>query len=251
MVRISLPFLSYEPDATMIPCPVCRVENDEFATTCRSCKAFLQNRVVNLDLFETAWKILEAPKKTFQRIAIAEHKNYSLALFSMFGISLSFTLFWYLRLGDRFDTLLDLVPTALGAGLVLGLLSSVVLSGLYHGFAKLLGGKTSFRNSFAILAYAATPVVLSLFLVLPIELLTFGMYLFTWNPHPYTIKPVSYVALIGFDGIMALWSVLLATLGTVVGHHVDIIKAIVIVLLTVGMYGFLLLAAAQQVLAIL
>lgn len=223
----------------MIPCPVCRVENDEFATSCRSCKAFLQNRVPNLDLFETAWKILESPKKTFQRIAIAEHKNYSLALFAMLGVSLSFTLFWYLRLGDRFDTLLDLVPIALGSGLVLGLLSSVVLSGFYYGFAILLGGKSSFKNSLAILAYAATPVVLSLFFVLPIELLTFGMYLFTWNPHPYTIKPFSYVALVGFDGIMGLWSVLLAILGTVVGHHVGLIKALVIVLVTLGVYGFL------------
>lgn len=235
----------------MIQCPVCHAENDEFATRCRSCKSFLQNRVVNLDLFETAWKILESPRKTFYRIAIAEHKNYSLALFSMFGISLSFTLFWYFRLGDRFDTLFDLVPIALGIGLVLGLLSSMVLSLVYHGLAKLFGGKTSFRNSLAILAYATTPVVLSLFLVLPIELLTFGMYLFTWNPHPYTIKPVSYVALVGFDGLMGLWSLLLATLGTVVGHHVGAVKSILIILLTLGIYGSLVLVVAKQASAFL
>lgn len=232
-------------------CPVCHGENDEFATSCRFCKSFLQNRVVNLDLFETAWKILESPQKTFHRIAIAEHKNYSLALFSMFGISLSFTLFWYFRLGNRFDTLLDLVPMALGVGLVLGLFSSMVLSGVYHGLAKLFGGSSSFMNSFAILAYATTPVVLSLFLVLPIELLTFGMYLFTWNPHPYTIKPFSYVALVGFDGLMGLWSMLLATLGTVVGHHIGVMKSILIILLTLGIYGSLVLAVAKQASAFL
>lgn len=230
----------------MIHCPVCQAENDTFATRCHSCKAFLQNRVPNLDFFDTAWKILESPGKAFQRIALAEHKNYSLLLFSLFGISLMFTVFVTLRLGDRFDTLLDLVPVAIGIGLILGLLSSVVLSVVYHGIATLFGGKTTFRTSLAMLAYGLTPVVLSLFLIQPIELLTFGMYLFTWNPHPYTIKPFSYLVLMGLDGLTALWSIVLFIAGTIVGHHVGVLRAILVVLLTVAAYGLIVWTAAQQ-----
>lgn len=179
----------------MIKCTVCLTENDEFATICRQCKAFLQDRIPNLDLFETGWRVLESPHKAFRVITLAEHKNYSLFLFTLFGISLSFTGFWFFRLGNRFASLLDLMPWAFGAGIVLGFAVAAILPLAYFLFAKMAGGSTGYRTSLAVLGYSLTPIALSLFLVLPIELLTFGMFLFTWNPHPYTIKPLSYISL--------------------------------------------------------
>jgi len=233
----------------MMKCPVCSKENDDFATTCIRCSSFLQNRIPNLDFFETAWKILESPQKTFRRIVVAEHKNYSFFLFALFGISLSFSAFWYFRLGNRFDTLLDLIPWAVLVGVCFGVATALVLTALYHGVAKLLGGNSSLRNSFAILAYSLVPIVGSLVLVLPIELLTFGMYLFTSNPHPYTIKPLSYVLLMGFDGAVAAWSILLVTIGTIVGHQLSLVRSIVTVSVTLALFGgvFFLAAGALQV----
>jgi hypothetical protein len=220
----------------MVKCTVCLAENDDFAVTCTSCKAFLQNRVPNLDLFDIGWKVLESPRKAFRTITIAEHKNYALFLFSLFGISLSFTGFWLFRLGTRFISFIDLIPAAVGSGLILGLVSSVVLSGIYYAFARILGGTAGFRTSLGVLGYSLTPIVLALFLVLPIELLTFGMYLFTSNPHPYTIKPVSYVVLIGFDALVSVWSIWLAVVGTRVSHRVNLFKSVIAVLGTVALF---------------
>ena len=229
----------------MIQCTVCLTENDEFATTCVSCKAFLQNRIPNLDLFDIGWKVIESPRTAFRSIALAEHKNYALFLFTLFGISLSFTLFWLFRLGTRFASLMDLIPAAVGVGIVLGLVAAVVIAGIYHGLVKLLGGAAGFRTSLGMLGYSTTPLALSLFLVLPIELLTFGMYLFTSNPHPYSIKPVSYVLLLGFDGAVSIWSIALAVVGTKVGHRIGLMKSIVAVLGSLLLFLGGLMMAAQ------
>jgi hypothetical protein len=230
----------------MIQCTVCLAENDEFATTCVSCKAFLQNRIPNLDLFDIGWKVIESPRSAFRSIALAEHKNYALFLFSLFGISLSFTLFWYLRLGTRFMSLIDLIPAAVGAGIVLGFAAAIILTGVYHFLARLFGGAAGYRTSLGLLGYSMIPIALSLFLVLPIELLTFGMYLFTSNPHPYTLKPTSYLLLVGFDGALALWSISLAVVGTCVGHRISLFKSLVAVLGTLGLFLAVLFLVARQ-----
>lgn len=230
----------------MIQCPVCHIENDDFAITCSQCKGFIQDRVPNLNLFETGWTVLESPLKAFRTITLAEHKNYVLFLFTLFGISLSFTGFWLFRLGRYFENLLDLIGSALGAGVVLGLAAALVLTLAYHGLARLLGGRSGFRNSLGLLGYSLTPIALTLFIILPIELLTFGMYMFTGNPHPYTLKPVSYVILIGFDSVIAAWSVILAVLGTRVGHQINTAKSILVVLGTMALLGGVLLVTAEQ-----
>lgn len=230
----------------MIACPVCQVENDDFATTCKACKAFIQNRIPNLDLFHTLWKIIESPRSTFHQIVLAEHKNFSLFLFSLFGISLSFTAFWYFKLGDRFESLFDLLGWAFLTGIGIGLAMAVMLTTVYHLVAKLFGSSTSVRNSFAVLAYSSTPIIASLVFVLPIELLTFGMFLFTSNPHPYTIKPISYVVLIGFDIAVALWSIILLLVGTMVSHKINFLKSVFVVLIAVSTTGMALLTIASS-----
>lgn len=231
----------------MITCPVCLAENDDFATTCTKCKAFLQNRVPNLDLFQTAWKILESPRATFRQIVLAEHKNFSLLLFALFGINLSFTAFWYFKLGSRFDTLLDLLPWALLIGLGLGAVTAVVLTLAYHVVARILGGAGGWKDSMALLAYSLIPIAISLLILLPIELLTFGMYFFTSNPPPYTLKPVSYVLLVGIEALLALWSFILVIVGTKVGHRLGVLKSILVVVLTVGLFGGGLFFAASHI----
>jgi hypothetical protein len=211
----------------MITCAVCKTQNDEYAIVCTSCKSYIQNRIPNLDFFDTVWKVIESPRTAFHDITLAEHKNYSLLLFSLFGIALSFTGFWYFRLGLRFESLLDLLAVATGVGVIVGFVCAILVTGLFEILARLFGGKGSVRNSLAVLAYATTPVSLTLVLILPVELLTFGMYLFTANPDPYTFKPGLYVTLIGADTAVGLWAFVLAILGAVVGKQMSLIKSVV------------------------
>lgn len=235
----------------MVQCPVCKTQNDDFATTCIQCHSYIQNRIPNLDFFDMAWRVIETPRKAFHTISLAEHKNYSLFLFSLFGISITFTAFWFFKLGDRFGNLLDLIIWALLAGAVLGLVVAPITGGLHFLLTKLFKGKAGFRNSFGVMAYSLIPVVVSLILILPIELLTFGMYLFTSNPHPFTIKPVSYVILLGFDGVVGFWSVLLAILGTRVSQRLSIALSTAVVALILAMLGGLFFFGGRELQGVL
>jgi hypothetical protein len=232
----------------MIRCTVCSAENDDFALICLQCKGFLQNRVPNLDFFATSWEILESPRKAFHRITLAEHKNYSFALFSSLGICLAFTTFWYYRLGERFDSLVELIAKGLLFGVVAGIVLALLIPTAHWGVTKTLGGTSSFRSSLGVTAYALIPVTLSLALILPIELATFGMYLFTSNPQPYTIKPLSYVILVGFDSALGLWAVLLAVFGTMVSQRLSAVRSAVSVFLVLLVTaGLVWLAASKTV----
>jgi hypothetical protein len=230
----------------MIKCPVCLAENSDFATVCIQCKAFLQDRIPNINLFETAWKVIESPQTAFRQIVLAEHKNFSLFLFSFFGISLAFTAFWYFKLGNRFLSLLDVMEWAFISGVAIGLASAVFLTIVYHVTARSLGGKARIRDSMGLLAYTLVPVVISLFLVLPIELLTFGMYLFTSNPSPYSIKPLSFILLAGFDGLVGVWTLILSVVATRVGHRLNTTRSLTVIVLTLLLFAGALLVAASQ-----
>jgi hypothetical protein len=226
----------------MIKCSVCQLENDEFATICSGCRGFLQERVPHLYLFETIWGILHSPRRSFQRIVLAKRKNFSLLMFVLFGVCCSFGFLWFLKLGVFFENLPELLIWGVAFGIVGGMLGSPLLAFILHLTATILGGRSSYRVAYPVLSYSVIPIVLTLFLVLPIELLTFGMYLFTWNPDPYAIKPVSYVALIGFDVVMIGWSVGLLGMGTRIAYRIGWLKALLVAAITmisiVGMgYG--------------
>jgi hypothetical protein len=122
-----------------------------------------------------------------------------------------------------------------------------VLVLLYYAFAKLLGGKATLRSSLALLAYSLVPIVLSLFLVLPIELLTFGMYLFTSNPHPYVLKPFSYLMLVGFDAVVTAWSIFLVIIGGMVAHRLTFAKSALAAALTLGVVCGAFILGSQRV----
>ena len=76
--------------------------------------------------------------------------------------------------------------------------------------------------------------------------MTFGMYLFTSNPDPYVIKPVSYIMLIGFDILMGGWTVVLSVIGTSVVHRLPAGKAAGLVVVVLGILagGFFLIVSA-------
>ncbi|MGD1045544.1 MAG: Yip1 family protein [Bacteroidota bacterium] len=222
----------------MINCSVCQTDNDQYATICKKCGGFLQNRVPNLDLFDVLWKIIENPRNAFRLIIRAEHKNYALLLYTLSGIALTFTGFWYFKLGDRFENILVLIFLSTLIGISLGIALCPLASSIHWGLSVILGSKTSFRNSLGVTSYSLTPIVLSLLFVLPIELLTFGMYFFTFNPPPITIKPILYILLIGLDSALAGWALILLIIGTNVGNQTSLWKSIVI---SSAVYGLIVI----------
>jgi len=222
-------------------CPVCGIDNGEFATTCSSCKSYLQSKVDALDLFGTLWRLLESPREAFRRIVLSQHKNYVFLLSALLGVSLVYGLFWFKNLANFFSNIL----TLLGAGLLLGppvgialaALSSLILTGLLRVFRK----RVSVRNMFTVVSYAAAPVVFSLIAVFPVEVAVFGSDLFRSDPSPMAIKPVVYSILLLLDGLAVVWSWVLLTRGVSVAGGLSIPKALFVT------FGFLVIAGAAAI----
>ncbi len=191
-----------------LECSLCHALNDHLAVVCASCGSFLQARVENLDLFLTAWRVLERPAQAFRTVAIARHKNYVVVLSAFAGYAFTFFAFWLVKAGDHTDSLVNFLAAGLAVGPAVGIIVMTMIAAFLALVLRIAGARSRFRNVFAVSAYALVPIVISAALVLPIEIMTFGLYFFTTNPSPAILKPVSYYTLLGLDGLFALWSLL-------------------------------------------
>ncbi len=215
-------------------CTVCGAENPATATICSSCKGFLQNRVATLDLFSTAWRTMTAPAKAFHDIAIADHKNYAITLFSLSGIPIvGLTVAW-LQAGDLVGGLFETTGVVFAAGAVAGTVLGLLLAIIHMASAALLRGDVAFRRSLGVTAYALTPTVSVGLLLIPIALLTFGEHWYTSNPSPETINAASFWSIVVLQTLAASWSFVLLTIGGGVALRLGRWRALTAAAISVG-----------------
>jgi hypothetical protein len=211
----------------MVICSICGKENDDLAVTCVSCRSFVQGKVDTLDLFSTIWGLMESPGRTFRRIAMARSKNYVVLLATLFGVYLAYTVLWFKHLGNQFQNLAIITGMGLAAGPVLGILFTLFAALLIVLVSRLFRGKGKYRNTLAVTAYATFPLAAVLVLVFPVKIAIFGIFLFGTNPPPAVINPPLYYALLGFDGLAALWTWVLLLRGIAVANQTGLLRAVV------------------------
>jgi hypothetical protein len=219
---------------TALTCTVCGLENDSFSVKCSACGSFLQNRIPNIDLFDMLWKVIESPSKAFREIVFAEHKNFWFALMVINGIFISFTSKWLMKIGDRYENLLDIIIRSLLDGMAYGILILPLCGLFYHLTVKALSGKANLRSSLGIFSFSLTPLLVALVVFVPIDLLTFGQFLFTANPDPYVIKPASFIALVAVKSACVVWSIVLLAVGTTIGHRIPMATSIAVGIAGIG-----------------
>ena len=182
----------------MIICPICSTANHHLRIVCTSCGGFIQQKIDTLNLFETIWKLFESPGKAFHSIAIAQHKNYSLLLGALSGYAFVALIFRIIKAGDIAGHLVELLLAWLALSPFVGL-AIFFLHLIYSKLlARAIGLSVSFKNLMAVVAYSFIPLIISAFLILPIEVITFGEFLFTRAPNPFTLLPKSALFLFSF-----------------------------------------------------
>ncbi len=196
----------------MIVCPICGNGNHHLADTCVSCGSFLQTRVENLDLFSTLGRLIESPRKTFHVIGVARHKNYATMLAMAAGWPLLFTVFWAASAGEYAPSFLHLLVAGIATGPFFGLLCTLLLAVALFLVGRCFRVRVGFRNSVAMAAYAATPMLFVLLFLLPVVFLSFGLYFFTKAPSPQVLRPFSFYAITALGGASYAWYFLLAVL---------------------------------------
>ncbi len=218
----------------MIVCPVCRHANDDFLIRCSSCSSYIQDRVPNLDFFSIVWMIIESPGAALKKIILAEHKNFVLFLSLFLGVAALFALLWVNQRGDRFDNLLTILLFGSVLGTAAALPLFFILTGTLFAVSKIFNGKGSLLNTYGVAGWALVPVMFSVVFVLPLELGTLGMLLFSGNPSAYEVKPVVTMVLRGMDGFLALWSMLLLAGGIAMVHRFKYVTALFVALISIG-----------------
>lgn len=174
------------------------------------------------------WMMIESPGLAFKKIIIAEHKNFVLLISLFFGISSVFTLMWARNSGNLFDNLFPLLLLGIVIGLGTGVPLFYLFSGLLHGAAKMFKGSAAFKETYAIAGWSLVPVMLSAVFVLPLELGTLGLQLFSSNPSALEVKPVVTMVLLGLDGACLIWSVILSAIGLSMAHRFRFITGLIV-----------------------
>ncbi len=218
-------------------CAVCHTENNHLTIVCTTCGGFLQTRIENLDLFATAWGIVEHPRKTFHTIAIANHKNYAVILSALSGIAIAFFIFWCVKAAEYTDSLLSIIAAGTITGPFIGVATVLACAALVKISSSFTRVKASYWQMYALTSYALVPVLASAIFILPIELMTFGAWFFAKNPSPFVIKPVSYVILTGLDALFALWSLALLAIGWKTLLKASWAQVILIMACSVGLFS--------------
>lgn len=205
----------------MISCSVCAHANDDLDSICASCGSFIQDRITNLDFFVTAWLLVESPKEALTKIVRAEHKNYVLLLMFFLGVALAFSLLWVRHAGNEFDNLIYLILLGCVLGAIIAFPSGMTFVFVLHQVVRLFGGKGSIRNTYAVFGWSLMPIMATVCIVLPIELASVGLRLFSTDPSPWVVKPVVYSVLLSIDAIAFVWSVNLARIGLSIAHKMS------------------------------
>lgn len=224
-------------------CSNCSTENPFYSYVCSGCKHFLRDKIVNIDLWETIIQLLESPCKAFQKIILAENKNFIVFL----------TLFYVLRLFivSRFLSLPFFSETesttSLLTGYIIVLFTTTCFLLLFAWITALLLNKFEysirFRDNYSLLVYSNIPNIISLVLLFPIELIIFGEYLFSNNPNPFQVKPFFAYVLLIFEIGVFIWSLILIQVSfrTLTGSR--IIGLLILVIYSICLIGLLIILA--------
>ncbi|PKL82848.1 MAG: hypothetical protein CVV24_07975 [Ignavibacteriae bacterium HGW-Ignavibacteriae-3] len=195
-------------------CSNCGKGNAFYKLTCTECKSFLRARIVNLDFWDTIWKIFYSPIQTAQNIIQAENKNYSVtcALLTAFKFSLiSLILMNAFRINDVSDQ--SLLTGMLKGGVVF-LVLIFIFSLVMKFINKKLGVEGRVKDGLTIYVYSGIPLIMTLLILTPIQFALFGEYWFTFNPSPLIMKPRAAVAILIIEGVMIIWTAVLFVTST-------------------------------------
>jgi len=171
-----------------IICKTCGSENPFYNLTCINCKAYLRERIFNIDLWNIISLLIESPKAAFRTIIFSEHKNFIFFLlvficgkFFVFSILFSKLLLNKETLGGNF-----LIKYFYLLLIITCIIFFFAL--LYTKLLKFLDYSTRLKDNFSILVYSLIPYVFGIIILFPIELIIFGENLFSNNPSPFVIK---------------------------------------------------------------
>ncbi|MDY0083879.1 MAG: hypothetical protein RBR74_11915 [Ignavibacteriaceae bacterium] len=190
-------------------CNKCLHYNAPYQSICENCKAYLREKIVNIDLWITIQKLIESPSEAFRNIVFAEHKTF--IFFLLFFISIKNLIL------ARFISIPELGKEGATTPLFLLLFLSVLITTGFIFFISFIQSKILQRiqiklrtiDVIALNSYTQIPLIFSLVLIFPVELIVLGTDVFSNNPFAFQIKPTVTYMLLTIETMMILWTFIL------------------------------------------
>lgn len=197
----------------VIICKTCQTPNPFHQLVCLNCKAFLRERVYNIDFWKMLLELLATPKSAFTKIIFSEQKNFILLIILLASIKLFInSIFFYLT-----DVKNDISNYNFTANYLIVLIFLVLFLCITTIFIKIadyqLKNNLRLKDIFSVLSYSFIPHLFALIILFPIELIFFGGYLFSNNPSPFVIKETASIIFLFLEIIVILWSFFLTNVG--------------------------------------
>ncbi len=192
-----------------IICSSCGEFNALYRLNCSNCSSFLRERVVNIDLWASIWGLFYAPVETFKKIVFAEHKNFIIFILILSGTKIFFHEVFFRKLLSEGEFEVANISLSLISSLISFIVIILLLALFNYYLYKISKSEIRYKDSLTILIYSFMPQLFSLFILAPVEYALFGKFWFTFNPSPFFIKETAAYMIVGIEGVLLLWSLLL------------------------------------------
>lgn len=213
-------------------CPNCKTKNPFYQLVCKNCKAYVREKVFNIDFWNTFWHMFDSPIKFLQNVVFADHKNF--LLFTLLLLSFKYTVNTFL-LTNIFKPKLNLTSDVLNNMFYL-ILSFIVIFIFYSVILKyvlkIFKVETRVKDNLAVLVFSQSSILFSLFFVFPVQLGVFGVHWFIFNPSPLMIKQNVAYALFILESILWGWGFI----QIIFAHYVQTKSVLFSILLSIIFY---------------
>lgn len=216
----------------LLECPNCKSLNPNYRLVCNNCKAYLRERVFNIDFWAVFWGMFESPISNLKKIIFAEHKNFFFITLLLLSIKFSINTFLLANIFIKDINLTTDVLVNLLFLLVTYLLVFSTYSVLITYFYKIIKVDTRIKDNFALIVFSQSAILFSLFIIFPVELGVFGIHWFVFNPSPFLIKSNIAYGLIAIEVILLLWGLV----QVILAHYVQIKSVILSLVLGIIFY---------------
>lgn len=171
-----------------VECSNCQTNNDITNLTCKNCKHFLRDKIVNIDIWKFFWELLENPTNALKKIILAEHKNYIIILTLLIVLKIGLIgnlINNIVQLNSFYNSnfVTNIFKFAISFVLAISIISVITRKIISFKFTRI-----KLKDSFALLIFSFWSLTFSIVLLTIIEYTLFGSYFFTFEFSPLEIK---------------------------------------------------------------
>lgn len=189
-------------------CSVCNNSCFVLDYKCKVCGNVLRERVSVINFGEVFLDLMLDIDSGVKKVLYAEKKNYVFILLILLSIKLTILTLFDISFLDLNNNLKStkLVVEVFVAWFICLILLSFFLKSIFFAIKK---RNVSFKVATSIITYANLFFALSIFVLFPLELMLFGVYLFSNNPSIFEINLLKAISIISIEVLIIAYSIFL------------------------------------------